>query len=219
MRAAFLQDGEPRFPQPMTILAQRSKIIPLQATGLVPDLPDDVQISFICESIEKLNIVIQCRLETAGDGLWGDVLFPQFHLAPILHDLLSMSRASVMDSASAHSKEFFRLAAVLYLCKLWTLFGMDMVGDARYVAKLELSWTQQDLSLIWCFERPLFLWAILVSCTCEKAPVEMRREMVHLLQEHGWQYHQPPGVVPRSLWCESALGSPDPIFQCGESST
>lgn len=206
----------------MNILTRGSDITPVQTTELFPGLSEDTEISRVCGNIKRLNIEIEKRFATARDELWSDVLFPQFHLAPILHDLLSMPRASVMDGAYASSKELFRLAAILYICNLWALFGMDTVGDARYLAKLKLFWTQQDLSRIWCFTRPLFLWSVLVFCTYQGTSADMRQQWIRLLQEHApddWQGGQTLGVIPRGLWCQSALGSPDPILQRRESST
>lgn len=116
--AAFLQDFQPRFLQPVNISTRGSDITPMQTAELFPGLSEDTEISHVCENAKRLNIQIEKRFATARDELWSDVLFPQFHLAPILDDLLSMPRASVMDGAYASSKELFRLAAILYICSL-----------------------------------------------------------------------------------------------------
>lgn len=204
----------------MAILAQRSDILPLQASGFFMQLPDDVQVSLICEDIKRLNTALRQHIKTDGDQFWRNVLFPQFNLAPILYNLLSMPRATATDDAPAQSRELFRLAAILYLCKLWSRFGMDLSGDAVYVAKLRAAWTRHDFFRTWSFDHPLLLWTILVFCTYNRAPAEMRRECGDLLLDHGPKDHSAaapaPAAIPRSLWCEPALGSLDTVLEDDE---
>ncbi|KAJ6780148.1 hypothetical protein PWT90_01964 [Aphanocladium album] len=216
LRASFLQDVEPRFPQPADILAQRSEILPLNTAGLIITLPDDAQVFLISEDLKRLNIILKRRLAAEGDELWRNVLFPQFNLAPILHNLLFMPRAAATDNASAHSRELFRLASILYLCKLWSRFGMDLTGDVVYVSKLQAAWTQHDFFNTWCFDHSLLLWTILVFCTYNRTPEQMRQECSGFLQEHvaieDTSTERTPAAISRSLWCEVALGSLDTIL-------
>ncbi|KAL3456529.1 hypothetical protein BJX64DRAFT_39777 [Aspergillus heterothallicus] len=139
LNGAYLQDSVPRYPQPITILAARSKLNialldRLSHTGNGGHAPV-MTMSHMRDRINELHFVI--RLELARRDLWTDIIFPGFHVSPILHLLLSQPRATINESLDDQITECFRLAGIIYLTELRGLFGVDTIPGQQYGSKLQ----------------------------------------------------------------------------------
>lgn len=226
VRGSYLEDALPRYPQPFDILLERSELAigPL-TMPLPPSSEDTLQqgatVARICESLRQVNAIINRHVAAEQDGFWRNALFPQFHLAPILHDLLSMPRSSESGDITVRRKECFRLAAILYIVELQARFGVDRTGAATYVDKLELALRCGDMTYSWGVDNPFLCWILVVTATSACIPDAMRRELTNLLSSHV----SAPGLhgigelaamFPLSLWCDSALGSFSSILQRAE---
>ena len=175
----------------------------------------------ICESLRQANAIINRHVAAEQDGFWRNALFPQFHLAPILHDLLSMPRSSDSGDITVRRKECFRLAAIIYIAGLQARFGVDRFGAATYVDKLELALRCGDLTYSWGVDNPFLRWILVVTATSACIADAMRRELINLLSSHvsTLGLHgtgELAAMFPRSLWCESALGSFSSILRRAE---
>lgn len=185
--------------------------MPRDATEDLSVLPDDFRILHICESIKHVNALITRHLEAETRSFWKNILFPQFHLAPIMHDLLSMPRITEQDGTAEMCREVFRLAAVLYLRRLWAPFGMDESGEAQYLTKLRRILTQIDFAPIWTFEPSLLQWISAVVALHSAVP-DGEQGDVEPLQPNQLQRRSEPGslyltgTTASQLWCESVLG-------------
>ncbi|KAB8067309.1 hypothetical protein BDV29DRAFT_200413 [Aspergillus leporis] len=92
---AYLQDSVPWYPQPFAILAARSQLTLIRSIGSA---------GFeMFQSLQNLNKIMQAELRKRN--LEKDVIFPGFHISPILHVLLSSSPGSVYDGVDMRIKE------------------------------------------------------------------------------------------------------------------
>ncbi|KAL2869752.1 uncharacterized protein BJX67DRAFT_391757 [Aspergillus lucknowensis] len=210
VNGSFMQDTIPRYPQPFTILAARSKlnIIPFEqpshaAGGHYAEKLTRAQLR---SSISELHLIIQSELSMRD--LWADVLFPGFHISPILHALLLQSRAAIDDSVEARLEESFRLAAIIYLTELRGLFGIDTVPGQLYVSKLRLS--LQDVAPA-VYAEPYAVWALTVGACATCLDQELRTWFTVQLAETLTILRVPSflafrNVITDFLWCPEALG-------------
>jgi hypothetical protein len=149
VNGSYLQDIVPRYPQPFAILTARGKL----NVGLLdqPNFSTDgdytagIPIFQFRDSIVELHDII--RSELSMRDLWTDIIFPGFHISPILHALLSQPRATVYDAMGDRLRECFRLAAVIYLSGLRGLFGVDTIPAQLYGSKLQLLLQGVDLAV------------------------------------------------------------------------
>lgn len=185
--------------------------MPRDAAENLSVLPDDFKVLHICESIKHANTLVTRHLVTENRNFWKDVLFPQFHLAPIMHDLLSMPRITEQDDAAEMCRELFRLAAVLYLRRLWAPFGMDKSGEAQYLTKLQRIWTEIDFATVWAFDPSILQW-ISAVVALHSAMLDGEQGDVEPLQQNQSQHRSElgnlhlTGTMASQLWCESVLG-------------
>ncbi|KAL3494386.1 hypothetical protein BJX62DRAFT_234263 [Aspergillus germanicus] len=176
VNGSYLQDIVPRYPQPFTILAVRSKL----HTGFL-DQPSyttdgeytaEIPIPQLRDSILELHDII--RSELSMRDLWTDIIFPGFHISPILHALLSQPRATVFDRLDGRLRECFRLAAVIYLTELRGLFGVDTIPGQLYGSKLRLFLQGVDLPV---YAEPgnfYLVWALTVGACASCLDQELK---------------------------------------------
>ncbi|KAJ0415224.1 hypothetical protein BJY00DRAFT_317985 [Aspergillus carlsbadensis] len=179
VNGSYLQDIVPRYPQPFRILAIRSKLnidvfdqLSRTANG---EYAAGMTIFQIRDRILELHDIIRSELSTRN--LWTDIIFPGFHISPILHALLSQPRATVYDDVDDRLRECFRLAAIIYLTELRGLFGVDTIPGQSYGSKLRLFLQGVDLPV---YSEPAnfyLVWALTVGASASYADV-------HGLQNH-----------------------------------
>jgi hypothetical protein len=114
----------------------------------------------IFRSLHRLDQFI--RDEAMTRDVWIDNLFPGYHVAPLLHHLLSMPHASPPSTEPfVILQEAFRLAGILYMGQLRVRFGAPSIPQARFVVKLHslLSSERLDGKLTGA----LFTWALVAG--------------------------------------------------------
>lgn len=161
--------------------------------------------------LRQLNEVIAAELSTRGD-LWRDVMFSVFHLSPILHSLLAMSRASVHDHLLIRQRECFRLACIIYVANLRAKFDPEPGVAMLYGSKLKLMIDQQDMKDSWHGSSiPYLLWILTVSaCSSSCLFDDLRIYFVARLSEslQAARIVSFDGLVTMLnglLWCEEAF--------------
>ncbi|PYH41023.1 uncharacterized protein BP01DRAFT_426680 [Aspergillus saccharolyticus JOP 1030-1] len=161
VNGAYLQDSAPRYQQPFEILVDRSMLTTssYQFSQSLDDNTDgDAFVSYIRQSLTELHMIMLSEL-TKRD-LWYDILFPGFHISPILHVLLSQNRATVYVSMNERVVECFRLATVIYLTELRGKFGLDTIPGLLYGSKLLLLLRNMDLSLLSTSQQIYLVYAV-----------------------------------------------------------
>ncbi|KAL2802746.1 hypothetical protein BJX63DRAFT_437566 [Aspergillus granulosus] len=167
VNGSYLQDTVPRYPQPFAILAVRSKLDTASfnqpshtASG---EYGPRITVAQIYDSITELHMVI--RLELSMRDLWTDIIFPGFHVSPILHALLSQPRVTIYDTVDDRMKECFRLAAIIYLTELRVLFGIDPIPGQLYGSKLCLLLQQVEPAVYAQATDFYLVWALTVGAS------------------------------------------------------
>ncbi|KAL2796677.1 hypothetical protein BJX66DRAFT_335661 [Aspergillus keveii] len=149
VNGSYLQDIVPRYPQPFAVLTARSKLnvrlLDQPNFSTDGDYTAGIPIFQFRDSIVELHDIIRSELSTRD--LWTDIIFPGFHISPILHALLSQPRATVYVAMGDRLRECFRLAAVIYLSELRGLFGVDTIPGQLYGSKLQLLLQGVDLAV------------------------------------------------------------------------
>jgi hypothetical protein len=162
LNGACAQDTSPRLPIPYGVL-------PLQALSEVsgPDLQDTTANPLrnsesvgIFRSLHRLDQFIQD--EGMKRDLWIDNLFPGYHVAPILHRLLSMPHASPLSTEIfVVLQEAFRLAGILYMGLLRVRFGAPPIPQGLFVVKLHSLLSSHSLD--GNFMGGLLTWALVAG--------------------------------------------------------
>ncbi|PYI18200.1 hypothetical protein BO99DRAFT_403745 [Aspergillus violaceofuscus CBS 115571] len=185
VNGAYIQDSMPRYQQPLAILAGRSK---LTMASYQFDLSLDGEsnnrnffVSYIRQSLAELHVIMLSEL-LKGD-LWSDILFPGFHMSPILHILLSQTRATVHDTIEARVMECFRLATIVYLTELRGRFGLDTIPGLFYGSKLQLLVRDMKLSFLSTSHQIYLVWALTIGACASCLSGELRGCFVGLLEE------------------------------------
>lgn len=147
--------------------------------------------------------------ESAQRHLWSDPVFPGFHIAPILGDLL-VTRPQVDENAdiATTSLEAFRLAAILYIYSLRSKFGIDALSIAsRYAVKL------RTILLSSLFDREpsptLLVWILVVGYTSQ-CPLQQRawfseRLKIVLADKGITTYEDLIAVITQVVWYQDFL--------------
>jgi hypothetical protein len=180
-----------------------------------PDLALDSASSRVCDSLRQLGDAIQCESLLRGDVFWSDVLFCPFHISPILHDCLSIPRLPGGEESSMPSqrREFFRLAAILYMTQIRKRFAVDDTAAIVYATKMHMlldtvvggeawSWGQSNSFLI---------WSLVVASTCncvhEALRIKFLDSLVVVIKAADISsFSELSGLVSGMMWCEAALG-------------
>ncbi|KAH8649322.1 hypothetical protein BX600DRAFT_474933 [Xylariales sp. PMI_506] len=186
---SFLQDRSPRYPQPFDILSTRSQLDLLQVhvnvNSLSPltNLEQDPVVLHICGLIRRVNDIIEVELRSKGDEFWSDVLFPGFHLAPILHDLLSMPRGTINDPVEQRQRECYRLASILHVTELRGKFGADTEPAVLYATKLQTMINTQGTLSRWSLASndTFLIWSLVVAASSSCVPETIRQESLNQL--------------------------------------
>ncbi|KAH0496028.1 hypothetical protein TgHK011_009546 [Trichoderma gracile] len=190
VRGAYLQDTRPRFSQPYDILLAESKIrirpIPASnASNSSCTLAEDPAVAHIFGAIQQVTDIIKLEGEAQGHAFWRNVLFPGFHFAPILHDLLSLPRdTNGTASLFAKRKECFRLAGILYISEIRGKFGMDNTGATSYAYKLLRLLKSREIYVSWETDNLFLLWALIIGSVSLCIPETLRLEFMNLLSEY-----------------------------------
>ncbi|KAL2827492.1 hypothetical protein BJY01DRAFT_255674 [Aspergillus pseudoustus] len=165
VNGSYLQDTAPRYPQPFSILAVRSKLNTtcLDQPSHTPEgeFAPGMTISEICDSITQLHQIM--RTELSVKDLWADIIFPGFHISPILHVVLSLPRATVYDGIENQMNECFRLAAIIYLTELRGLFSLDTIPGQLYGSKLQLLFQRLEPATYAQAANFYLIWALTVG--------------------------------------------------------
>lgn len=189
VRGSYLQDRKPRYPQPFEILSAESKIrvapMPtiehLDINGL---LSQDPAVAHIFEAIQQVNSLINTEAHVQGDVFWQTVLFPGFHLAPILYDLLSLPRVTHgMADKFSMRRECFRLAGILYISEVRAKFGMDNTGAISFAQKLLYTLKSPDMLSSWESDNFFLIWSLMIGSVSLCVPEALRLEFMDMLSE------------------------------------
>ncbi|UKZ81556.1 hypothetical protein TrVFT333_009328 [Trichoderma virens FT-333] len=190
IRGSYLQDVKPRYPQPYDILSAESKLrISPMPVASSPDtngtLTQDPAVIHIFDAIQQVNSIINSEANLLGEAFWRTVLFPGFHLAPILHDLLSLPRdAGSLATQFSKRRECFRLAGILYISEVRAKFGMDNTGATSYAYKLLLALKNRDVLVSWGFDNRFLLWSLTIGSVSLCVPEALRLEFMEILSEY-----------------------------------
>lgn len=204
----------------MNVLVNRSEIDLLQliehprvATPENSDsLADDPAIASICIALQQVGHLIDRRIAVEGASFWRDVLFAYFNLSPIMYELLAFPRSNTSRGCGTQiqrRREYFRIAAILYLRAIWAQFGMEPTGTALYADKLAVGAETLDLQLPWASDDDsLRRWILLVGAGCSAVTDSTRCKFADLLVAHLAAADADLAPAPKSsLWCEAALGN------------
>lgn len=190
IRGSYLQDIKPRYPQPFDILSAESRlrITPMPTANPLDSnstLSHDSAVAHIFGAIQRVNALINSEADALGDAFWRTVLFPGFHLAPILYDLLSLPRGT-LDVASQFLKrrECFRLAGILYISEVRAKFGMDNTGATSYAYKLLRALKSRDMLVSWGCDNLFLLWSLTIGSVSLCVPEALRLEFMEMLSEY-----------------------------------
>lgn len=189
VRGSYLQDRKPRYPQPYEILSMESKIriAPMPTAEHLDDdglLSQDPSVTHIFEALQQVNSLINAEAYALGDAFWQTVLFPGFHLAPILYDLLSLPRITHgMASKFSMRRECFRLAAILYISEVRAKFGMDNIGATSYAQKLLRSLKSPEMLSSWESDNIFLIWSLTIGSVSLCVPEALRLEFMDMLSE------------------------------------
>jgi hypothetical protein len=220
LTGAYLQDTIPRFAQPYDIIAMRSKMSviskPLDgAASLGPDLALDPALSRLCDSLRQLSDIIECESLLRGDVFWSDVLFCPFHVSPILHDCLSISRAPGGGEESekfSQRREFFRLAAILYMTEIRKRFAIDDTAAIVYSTKMHmlLDTIVRGQACSWGEANGFLIWSLVVASSCSSVHEILRirflDSLVAVIKTAGIvSFSELSDLVSRLTWCGAAL--------------
>lgn len=190
VRGGYLQDTKPRFPQPYGILLAESKLrINSMPSPNFPNsnstLVEDPAVAHIFDAIQQVTNIINSEAEALGHAFWRTVLFPGFHFAPILHDLLSLPRnTNGIASRFSKRRECFRLAGILYISELRGKFGMDNTGATSFAYKLLLLLKSREMFVSWESDNFFLLWALIIGSASLCIPEPLRLEFMELLSEY-----------------------------------
>jgi hypothetical protein len=189
VRGSYLQDTKPRYPQPYEILSTESKIriAPMPTAESLNNnstLNQDPAVTHIFEAIQQVNTVVNREAEARGDAFWRTVLFPGFHLAPILYDLLSLPRdANGTASKFSKRRECFRLAGILYVSEVRAKFGMDNTGATSYAYKLLRALKSPEMLVSWESDSFFLIWSLTIGSASLCVPEALRLEFMEMLSE------------------------------------
>ncbi|PON24486.1 hypothetical protein TGAM01_v206818 [Trichoderma gamsii] len=189
VRGSYLQDRKPRYPQPFEILSAESKIrvAPMPTAEHLDSnslLSQDPVVAHIFEALQQVNSLINTEAHAKGDVFWQTVLFPGFHLAPILYDLLSLPRVT-HDMANKFSmrRECFRLAGILYISEVRAKFGMDNTGAISFAQKLLYTLKSLDMLSSWESDNFFLIWSLTIGSVSLCVPEALRLEFMDMLAE------------------------------------
>jgi len=168
-------------------------------------------VSRICNNIRQLNTIINTGVSVRGEAFWSNILFPGFHLAPILHDILSIHKGRLTDDLWTRQRECFRLAASIYAAELRRFFGMDHIPATIYSAKLQTMLTSPGILPSWGRSNILLLWTLVVGASLPCVPQAMRSDFTDMLltcvQVAGVSsFQELASLVSSFMWCDAALG-------------
>lgn len=191
----LLQDAVPINRPPYHVLCTRSKLT--FAIADVGRLETSQVVAYICQQLKRLNEIITA--EASVRDLWRDVLFPLFHISPILHDCLSIARGSLHDDIETRHQECFRLAAILYLCNLRAKFDFEPGAGMLYGSKLYImaeSIPERSNVLLWAlavgacsvtlFDDLRSQFVTLLSGAVRSAGIATSREFLSIIEEFIW---------------------------------
>ncbi|KAL6872179.1 hypothetical protein J3F83DRAFT_638975 [Trichoderma novae-zelandiae] len=190
IRGSYLQDSKPRFPQPYDILSAESKlwITPMPSPNALNSnctLVEDPAVAHIFDTIQQVTKIINSEAEAQGHAFWRTVLFPGFHFAPILHNLLSLPRdTNGIASRFSKRRECFRLAGILYISEIRGKFGMDNTGATSFAYKLLRLLKSREMFVSWEIDNPFLLWALIVGSASLCIPETLRLEFMELLSQY-----------------------------------
>lgn len=189
VRGSYLQDRKPRYPQPFEILLAESKIrvAPMPTAEHLDSnslLSQDPAVAHIFEALQQVNSLINAEAHAQGDVFWQTVLFPGFHFAPILYDLLSLPRVThdVADRFSMR-RECFRLAGILYISEVRAKFGMDNTGAISFAQKLLHTLKSPGMLSSWESDHFFLIWSLTIGSVSLCIPEALRLEFMDMLAE------------------------------------
>jgi hypothetical protein len=148
-------------------------------------LAEDPAVVHIFDSIQQVTSIVNSEAETQGHAFWLTVLFPGFHFAPILHDLLSLPRDPTgIASRFSKRRECFRLASILYISEIRAKFGMDNTGATSFAYKLLRLLKSREMLVSWGSDNFYLLWALMIGSVSLCVPETLRLEFMELLSEY-----------------------------------
>ncbi|KAL6787438.1 hypothetical protein V8C43DRAFT_276626 [Trichoderma afarasin] len=190
IRGSYLQDIKPRYPQPYDILSTESRLRIAAMPAAKPSdsnstLSQDPAVVHIFDAIQQVNSILTTEANARGDAFWRTVLFPGFHFAPILYDLLSLPRdTDGVSTQFSKRRECFRLAGILYISEVRAKFGMDNTGATSYAYKLLQALKSRDMLVSWGSDNHFLLWSLVIGSVSLCVPETLRLEFMELLSEY-----------------------------------
>jgi hypothetical protein len=210
-----LEDTLPRYPQPFHILSTYGQL-KLAESVIDRSLPCenlhfDPSVSRILEGLLQMNVLIDSQHAQRGDELWCTTLFPGLNIAPILYDLMSMSRGTAEDAIQARRRECFRLAAIIYVIEIRQKFGLDPTPSLLYLTKLKTLLNSPGVLPTWGVSSGLLLWTLIVGASASCVMVPLRLECTRMLQEcfknaEMSDSYERFASTSNSMWSYAAMG-------------
>ena len=217
MNGRFRADDSPEYPQPDQLLASRSHLhFPLPTLIEDPasentEFTESPIVSRTFGLLRQLNAIFSHELGTRDD-FWQDVTFPVYHLAPMMHRLLAIPRASAYDPLFFRQRECFRLACILYITNFQVKFDPDPGIGMLFGSKLKLNLDNEELYCSWGRSNLVFIWILLVGACATCLLPDLQSHFVTLLrralrESEAGLYERLFDVVNGAPWCKEAFRS------------
>lgn len=182
----------------------------LSADDVFDSVQGSAAANYICKQLRRLNEIMDAEVETRDD-LFYDVLFPVFHVTPILYDVLSIRHGSDEDEIHLRQRECFRLACILYLCNIRSIYDFEPGSAMPYGSKLILLLGTPDLLPRWEKSNVYLLWILTVAASSATLFESLRKHYVAFLSESVRaagiaNFDEFSALIRGFVWSEAAFG-------------
>ncbi|OAP64168.1 hypothetical protein AYL99_00140 [Fonsecaea erecta] len=210
------QDATPQYRPPYHLLATRSRldfhqtdVNLLSQSETCDSIDQSAAVQHICQRLRQLNQIVDD--ECTKRELWHDSPFTLFHVSPLLHDCLSISRGTVRDGLQLRQRECFRLASILYLCGIRAKFDFEHGAGMLYGTKLQLMVGTPGMLPRWESSNVFLVWILTVAACSAILFDELRTQFVSMLAEciHAagiGSFDEYSSMIYDFMWCSGALG-------------
>ena len=181
----------------------------LSAMEVFDGLEESGSVQHIYQQLRRLNEII--AEESTTRSLWQDVRFAVFHVTPILHDCLSVARASPGDDIALCQRECFRLASILYLIEVRAKFDFEAGAGMLYGSKLQAMLGRPGLLTAWDRSNHFLLWILTVASCAATLFHDSRAQFVRWLSDSLRatdisSFDKFSTLVNGFVWSETAFG-------------
>lgn len=171
INGSFLQAKQPVFLPPEHLLPRARQ----EPRIVFVDTGDGIEhiVDTICSRLREVQAEISRQLTQRN--VWLDVVFPGYHISPVLGDLLKLQELQIGNETFEWVLESFRLAAILYVSNLRACFGIDVEeGAMLHLRKLRtaLSKLPDGAGQTPGLPHSLLVWILAVASTSRCLPAE-----------------------------------------------